>query len=264
MIEIFGLRSEYFGKTVLDINRLVLEEGCITAVVGLNGSGKSTLLKSIVGNVDYKGSIFVDGKDVSLLGYKKRAREIGYLPQEHLSVNIDVYTLVSHGRFPYKGFYKVLGKRDQELIEKALKLTDLWEKKDCKVSDLSGGERQRAYLAMVIAQDTKMLLLDEPETFMDIKHQTEISDVLKVLAKEGRGIVITSHDLPQSFSVCSKVCLLKDGKIAAEGTAEEVVRKEGLLEKVMGVSLKKDEDKEALFKYKLTKIEKKEKSENGF
>ena len=158
MIEIKNLKTGYNGKTVLEINSLYFNEGEITAIVGLNGSGKSTLLKSIVGITAHQGSIVIDGKNTTELSHKKRASYISYLPQTSPAANMDIYTLVCHGRFPYLGYSKVLGNQDLELVEKALRLTDLWELREKNLSEVSGGERQRAYLAMVIAQNTKYVL----------------------------------------------------------------------------------------------------------
>lgn len=256
MIKIENLHAGYgVGEKsdFLNIKNAVFEEGKITGIVGLNGSGKSTLLKTVIGiNSISSGDILIDGKKVKSLGHKGRAREVAYLPQSYAVPNMDIYTLVSHGRFPYLGFSKVLGQRDIQLVENALHLTDLWEFREKNLSEISGGQRQRAYLAMVIAQDTKYLLLDEATSSLDIKHQLEILNVLKKLAAQGRGIVITCHDLPQSFSVCNKIYLLEKGAVAAEGSPEEIAVGEKLL-KVMGVGVKKSELAESLYEYQLVK-----------
>lgn len=252
MIEIRNLTTFYDNEKVLEIENLNFEEGKITAIVGLNGSGKSTLLKSIVGINPCEGELIVEGKNIKKLGHKKRARLISYLPQSNPVANMDIFTLVCHGRFPYLGYSKIPGKKDLEIVEKALKLTDLWEIRYKNLNEISGGERQRSYLAMVIAQNTKMILLDEPATYMDIKHQIEILEMLKKLADEGRGIVFTSHDLPQSFSVCNKVCLMKKGGIAATGSPQEISSNKELMKSAMGVCLKNNDDKELIYKYALS------------
>ena len=253
MIQIKNLRAGYDGKEILNIPSLTFNDGEITAVVGLNGSGKSTLLKSILGMNRYAGDLLVDGKNLLSSGHKTRAKTLAYLPQVHSSANLDVYTLVCHGRFPYLGFSKVLGQKDRDLVEKALRLTDMWEKREKNLAEISGGERQRAYLAMVIAQDTRMILLDEPATYMDIKHQIEVLDVLSRLAQSGKGIVLTSHDLPQSFSICDKVCLMQEGKIVAQGSGEEVLSDGETVRSVMGVGLKKISDSDSIYQYNLVR-----------
>lgn len=249
MIEIKNLKTGYDGKIVLEIESLNFKEGEVTAVVGLNGSGKSTLLKSLVGITSYQGSIKIDEKKASGLSHKKKAAFISYLPQTLPVANLDIYTLVCHGRFPYLGYSKILGKQDIEEVEKALRLTDLWHLRDKKLSEVSGGERQRAYLAMVIAQNTKYILLDEPATYMDIKHQLEIMVILRKLAEQGRAVIFSSHDLPQSFSVSDKVCLLKGGRLVAEGRPENLTADSLQIKNVMGVSLGKAEDKDSIYGY---------------
>ena len=253
MIEIKNLKSSYAGKIVLEIDSLDFKEGEVTAVVGLNGSGKSTLLKSIIGITTHQGSIIIDEKKAAELSHKKRASFISYLPQTSPAANMDIFTLTCHGRFPYLGYSKILGKQDLELVEKALRLTDLWELREKNLSEVSGGERQRAYLAMVIAQNTKYILLDEPATYMDIKHQLEIMHILKQLAAEGRGIIFSSHDLPQSFSVSDKVCLLKEGQLVAEGKPESLAADCLQMKDVIGIALGKSENKKSVYGYLLTK-----------
>lgn len=253
MIEIKNLKSSYDGTIVLEIESLDFKEGEVTAVVGLNGSGKSTLLKSIVGITTHQGSIMIDGKNAAGLSHKKRASFISYLPQTSPAANMDIFTLTCHGRFPYLGYSKILGKQDLELVENALRLTDLWELREKNLSEVSGGERQRAYLAMVIAQNTKYILLDEPATYMDIKHQLEIMNILKQLAAEGRGIIFSSHDLPQSFSVSDKVCLLKGGRLVAEGKPENLTADTRQMKEVMGLALKQNNEDDLIYKFSLRK-----------
>ena len=253
MIEIKNLKTGYDGKIVLEIESLNFKEGEVTAVVGLNGSGKSTLLKSLVGITSYQGSIKIDEKKASGLSHKKRAAFISYLPQTLPVANLDIYTLVCHGRFPYLGYSKILGKQDIEEVEKALRLTDLWHLREKNLSEVSGVERQRAYLAMVIAQNTKYILLDEPATYMDIKHQLEIMVILRKLAEQGRAVIFSSHDLPQSFSVSDKVCLLKEGRLVAEGKPEILVADVRQMKDVMGIALKQNDEVDLIYKFSLRK-----------
>ncbi len=255
MIEIKNLKAGYDEKNILDIDSMKFNEGEICGIVGLNGSGKSTLLKTIIALTQWTGEINFEKNNSKKLSPKQRAKIVSYLPQNNVTAAMDIFTLVSHGRFPYLGFSKILGKKDLEIIESALQQTDLWNKKDKLLSEISGGEKQRAYLAMVIAQNTKMILLDEPTSYMDIRHQLEIIDVLKNLKSQGRGIVLTSHDLPQSFSFCDKIYVLEKGKIVAQGKPDELVEQNGLIKKVMDIELKKDLNVDSLYSYRLGKCE---------
>ena len=251
MIEIKGLKAGYENHSVLDIEKLCFEEGKISGIVGLNGSGKSTLLKAIIGLVKRnEGEVYIDGKNISQFNHRARAREIAYLPQSFPVAAMDVETLVNHGRYAHLGYSKVLSKKDRELIDYALNLTDLANKKTKVLGSLSGGERQRAYLAMVIAQDTKYLFLDEATSSLDIKHQIEFYKVLSRLANQGHGIIITSHDLPQAFSFCDEINVLVSGKVTLSGKADDIIKSRKLKE-AMGINLKKTDDRDLLYKYGL-------------
>ena len=252
MIEIESLKSGYGEKTAVEIDRLAFDEGKITGIVGLNGSGKSTLLQAVIGLNPYKGNVLIDGKSARSLGHKNRAKLVSYFPQINQMANMDIYTLASHGRFPYLGYSKVPGQRDIELIEKALRMTDLWQLRDKNLGEVSGGERQRAYLARVVAQDTPYLLLDAAVNHLDIVHQIKIMEILKVLAGEGRGVVLTSHDFPQSFTVCDQICLLKEGRLAATGKPSEIADSK-LLSDAMGVGLSKNSDSRLLYDFSLSR-----------
>ena len=256
MIELKNIQAGYEDaeeKNVLKVEAADFEEGEITGIVGLNGSGKSTLLKTILGmTLISSGTVLIDGKKLKLLGHKGRAREIAYLPQSYMAANMNIFTLVSHGRFPYLGFSKVLSHKDIELIENALYLTDLWDLREKNLFEISGGQRQRAYLAMVIAQNTKYILLDEPVSALDVKHQVDFLKLLKKLALDGRGIVITSHDLPQAFSVCSKIYLMKNGSITAEGSPKTLASG-AQLSLIMGIGLHPSDSADAVYNYYLSR-----------
>ena len=256
MIELKNIQAGYENseeKHILKVEAADFEEGKITGIVGLNGSGKSTLLKTIIGmTLISSGTVLIDGKKLKLLGHKGRAREIAYLPQSYMAANMNIFTLVSHGRFPYLGFSKVLSHKDIELIENALYLTDLWDLREKNLFEISGGQRQRAYLAMVIAQNTKYILLDEPVSALDVKHQVDFLKLLKKLALDGRGIVITSHDLPQAFSVCSKIYLMKNGSITAEGSPKTLASG-AQLSLIMGIGLHPSDSADAVYNYYLSR-----------
>ena len=253
MIEIKDMTTSYIDGETCRIPELRLEEGKITVIIGRNGSGKSTLLKTIAGQLSYRGSIRIDGKECREYGTMERARRIAYLPQTLRSVNIDVRTLVEHGRYPYLGMMRRMSEKDRDLVDRALEITGLTEYADHELQDLSGGERQRAYLAMVIAQDAKMVLLDEPTTFMDVSYQKSFYEIIRRLKESGRGIVMVIHHLEQCFENSDLICLMDQRTILKKGTPEDLVQEPDLLRKVFGVSLKEAEDEELLYPYVIRK-----------
>ena len=253
MIEAKKITSGYSREAFLDIDSLSFEKGRITTVLGLNGSGKSTLLKTLTGIIPHTGEILIDGKELSALSRKEIARRVAFLPQNLPSPNMCVQTLVEHGRFASLSVGKVLRQKDRELVKEALMVTDIYHKRDANLNELSGGEKQRAFLAMTVAQDTAYLLLDEPCSYMDIHHQQKLVQVLKYLAENGRGIIMTSHDLPQSFSVSNSIVLIKEGRLAACGTPDFLLEQNNLIQNTMNVSLAKLEQPNLLYKYAVTK-----------
>jgi iron complex transport system ATP-binding protein len=171
------------------------------------------------------------------MSHRERARRIAYLPQQLSPVSMSVGTLAAHGRFARMSFSKVMGEKDREAVRNALEMTGLWEERHRSVAELSGGERQRAYLAMVLAQETEYLFLDEPAASLDIAHQIEIMELLKQLSSDGRGIVITSHDLPQSAAYCDRICVIDRGRAAPAIPAAELAGKTEMLRETLGVTL---------------------------
>ena len=252
MIEI-DIQTKYLEGDPFDFRNVVFEKGRITSIIGRNGSGKSTLLKASAGILPYIGSIKVDGIELKNFSPKEKARRIAYLPQNQKVLNIDVETLAAHGRYPWHGSFRKLTAKDREIINNALYLTDMQHLKDKNLSELSGGERQRAYLAMVIAQDTPMILLDEPTTFMDMKVQQSFFCILKKLKESGKGIMVILHNIEQSLSVSDMIYLIDNRTIAASGTPEELLKEEDLIRNVFGVSLRKIDDKNLLYPYAAVK-----------
>ncbi len=237
MIEIREMRSGYDGNVHLEMDTLTVRTGEMLGILGKNGCGKSTFLRTLVGILPYEGSICVDGAELRTIPRKERAKRIAYLPQQLSMPKMSVYTLASHGRFARMPFSKIMSEADRHAVESALRTTGMWEMRRRRVDELSGGERQRAYLAMVLAQDADVLLLDEPTASLDIAHQMSLMAILRKLADEGRGIVVTSHDIPQSFCFCDRICMIREGKAAAVGAPQELALRSDLLRGVMGMSL---------------------------
>ena len=237
MIELKDFRAGYKGVEKIRIDDLRIEPGRILGLLGRNGSGKSTFLKALVGIIPYGGHAILDKTETSSMSHRERARRIAYLPQQLAPVSMSVGTLAAHGRFARMSFSKVMGEKDREAVRHALEMTGLWEERHRSVAELSGGERQRAYLAMVLAQETEYLLLDEPAASLDIAHQIEIMELLKQLSSDGRGIVITSHDLPQSAAYCDRICVIDRGRAAPAIPAAELAKKTEMLRETLGVTL---------------------------
>ena len=237
MIELKDFRAGYKGVEKIRIDDLRIEPGRILGLLGRNGSGKSTFLKALVGIIPYGGHAILDKTETSSMTHRERARRIAYLPQQLSPVSMSVGTLVAHGRFARMSFSKIMGVKDREAVRHALEMTGLWEERHRSVAELSGGERQRAYLAMVLAQETEYLLLDEPAASLDIAHQIEIMELLKQLSSDGRGIVITSHDLPQSAAYCDRICVIDRGRAALAIPAAELAKKTEMLRETLGVTL---------------------------
>lgn len=237
MIELKDFRAGYKGVEKIRVDELRIEPGRILGLLGRNGSGKSTFLKALVGIIPYGGHAILDKTETSSMTQRERARRIAYLPQQLSPVSMSVGTLVAHGRFARMSFSKIMGVKDREAVRHALEMTGLWEERHRSVAELSGGERQRAYLAMVLAQETEYLLLDEPAASLDIAHQIEIMELLKQLSSDGRGIVITSHDLPQSAAYCDRICVIDRGRAALAIPAAELVEKTEMLRETLGVTL---------------------------
>lgn len=238
MIEISNLNFSYSKnhEFMKDIS-LNIAEGEITTILGPNGSGKSTLLSMLSGiNKNFSGEIIVDGCNIKELSYKKIAKKIASVHQ-HNSVpgDIKVHELVSYGRIPHKKYFQNNLKEDEEIIKWAIERVGLQNLKNKAVSDLSGGERQRVFLAMALAQKSRILFLDEPTTYLDIYHQIELLELIKELKmSEKLTIVMVLHDINQALSYSDNVVIMKNGKLKSYGKTKEVINMK-LLEEVYNV-----------------------------
>jgi iron complex transport system ATP-binding protein len=211
---------------VLDGLHLDVPPGQVTALVGPNGSGKSTLLKGLATQLEPDaGGVFLDGKDVYETDAKTLARELGMLSQENVSPDsITVEKLVAHGRYPHRGFFEPLTEADQCAIENAIGLAGVAHLREREVGSLSGGQKQLVWIAMALAQETDVLLLDEPTTFLDLHHQLEVMDVVETL-RDDRDVtvVVVLHDVQQAARYADHLVALRDGDVRARGSPDEVV-----------------------------------------
>jgi len=214
MIRLKNIVAGYGGAEIIKNIDISFEKGSITGIIGKNGCGKTTLIKTASRLLEpFSGDIMLDGESICNIPDKKLARKISFLPQIRIAPNISVYNLVMHGRFPYLGFPRIPRDEDKAVVENALEKLGLKKYRNKNVKELSGGERQKVYLAMVLAQDTDYIFLDEPTTYLDINHQLEILDIIKELKNMGRAVIMAIHDLNSALTYCDKVCLLDKGEI---------------------------------------------------
>lgn len=198
----------------------------ITTIIGSNGCGKSTLLKAITRIIaQQSGMVVLDGKNISKENTKNLAKKMAILPQTPESASgLTVGELVSYGRFPYQKGFGRLTKKDYQVIDWALEVTGIIDFKFRPVDSLSGGQRQRVWIAMALAQETEIIFLDEPTTYLDMAHQLEVLELLQKLNHEqGRTIVMVLHDLNQAARFADYIIALKEGQIVKAGECEEVI-----------------------------------------
>lgn len=224
--ELRDVTVAYDGHDVVSALSVEFTAGRVTALVGPNGSGKSTLLRATADlHRPREGVVLLDGRDVTSLPARELARTLSFLPQAPLVPDgITVQELVEYGRYPHRGSFGRRRPEDVEAVDWALGVTNTLAFADRPVDQLSGGERQRAWIAMALAQRTRLLLLDEPTTYLDIRYQVEILDLVRGLVDEhGLTVVLVLHDLNQAAAYADRVVLLREGAIAASGTAREVL-----------------------------------------
>ena len=240
MIEVKHV-SFYYGKnTILYDLYFAVKEGNITTVMGANGCGKSTLFSLMTKNqTPGKGKILLEGKNIANLRFIDFAKRVSIVHQYNSAADdITVERLVSYGRTPYQKMLGTRTKEDEELVERAMEVTGILPYRDREIAALSGGQRQRVWIAMALAQNTKILFLDEPTTYLDIRYQLEILELVKKLNREyGITILMVLHEINQAITYSDEVIGLKDGNIVMQGKPQEVITAESMKE-LYGVSLK--------------------------
>lgn len=236
--------SVRFGDLVaVDRASATLPAGSFSAVIGPNGCGKSTLLRALcrVHPAD-EGTFRLAGRDIASLGRRELARTVSLLPQATLAPpGLSVEELVQRGRHPHQSLFAQRSAADVEAVERAVQRAGIVDLLPRRVGELSGGQRQRAWLAMVLAQDTPVVLLDEPTTYLDLAAQYHLLDLCAELVDEGRTVVTVLHDLPQAASYADHVVLMKAGRVVAEGGPASVVTAERV-EDVYGIACRVDLD----------------------
>jgi iron complex transport system ATP-binding protein len=221
-----GLTVGYAGSAVVDGLDLVVPREAITAVVGSNGCGKSTLLRALARLIKPRaGSVLLDGREIRELRSRDVARRLGMLPQSPVSPDgLTVEDLVARGRYPHQGVFRQWSEGDEAAVEDALAATGMDELRGRPLDELSGGQRQRAWIAMTLAQQTELLLLDEPTTFLDLAHQVEVLELLDhLVAEHGRTVVMVVHDINQACRYADQLVAVCGGRVHAAGAPVDIV-----------------------------------------
>lgn len=223
-----GLVVGYGDRVVIEGVDVSIPEGSFTVIVGPNACGKSTLLKALARLIPASaGQVTLDGKAIHELPSKELARRLGLLPQSSPAPDgITVQDLVSRGRFPHQSLLSRWSREDERVVAEAMAATGVTDLRGRLLDELSGGQRQRVWVSMVLAQETPMLLLDEPTTFLDIAHQVELLDLIERLRGEGKTVVAVLHEINLAARYASHLIAMRDGRIVAEGSPSEVVTEE--------------------------------------
>jgi len=228
-LEARDLTLAYDRDPVVADLSLRIEAGRITALVGANASGKSTLLRGLARLLrPARGVVYLDGRAITRMSTREVARRMAVLPQgPEVPEGVTVRELAAQGRYPHQGLLRQWSREDEAAVERALAATGTAELAERPLDELSGGQRQRAWIAMTLAQETDVLLLDEPTTFLDMAHQVEVLELLRELnRRHGRTIVMVLHDLNQAARYAHRIVAVRDGRLVADGPPEDVISEE--------------------------------------
>ncbi|MDD3243694.1 MAG: ABC transporter ATP-binding protein [Eubacteriales bacterium] len=239
MIEVQHLSGGYGGCAVVHDVNLTFQPGSITSLVGPNGCGKSTLLRICAGlQRPLQGDVLLDERPLHRVPREERARRVAYLPQSRPLPAMTVETLVLHGRFPYMGYPRKYTQGDHQLAQEAMEWVGIQALADRRMDELSGGERQKAYLAMLVAQDTDVVFLDEPTTYLDIRHQLEIMKLAQRMKEQGKTVVMVLHDVNMALTCSDTIAVMAQGTLRAVGSPEKIFSS-GVLEETFGVRVRR-------------------------
>lgn len=239
-MEVNKIRFSYHDKAFIDNLSIIFQEHKITSIIGPNGSGKSTLLMLL--SRIYKSSdgvINLDGKNIWDYRLKDFAKKVAVVHQKNqVYGDLDVKTIVGYGRLPYLNYRQSLSEKDYQIIDWALEITNLKQYQNCQLAKLSGGQQQRVWLAVALSQKTPILLLDEPTTYLDVKYQIEILNLIKKVNQDYRmTIIMVHHDINQAINYSDEIVAMKEGRILFQGKPQDVINSESL-EKLYDYKLK--------------------------
>ncbi|MFJ4877776.1 ABC transporter ATP-binding protein [Streptomyces sp. NPDC088745] len=236
----------YDERVIAEDLSVTIPDNSFTVVVGPNACGKSTLLRALSRMLKpARGRVLLDGQVIQSMPAKKVARTLGLLPQSSVAPDgITVADLVARGRYPHQGLLRQWSPQDERIVEESMAATGVGELAERYVDELSGGQRQRVWIAMALAQQTPLLLLDEPTTFLDIQHQIDVLDLCAELHEtQGRTLVAVLHDLNHAARYATHLIAMRDGEVVAEGAPSQIVTAE-LVERVFGLRCQVIEDPE--------------------
>lgn len=239
MLKVKNLCAAYERKEVLHKVSLQIPMGKITVLAGPNGCGKSTLLKTMSGMIaKTDGEIWINEKKIECYTPEERAQKIAYLPQSRNVPDISVNRMVLHGRFPYLKYPRRYRKEDMQIAREAICEVGMEAFADRNMNTLSGGMQQKVYIAMALAQDTPIIMMDEPTSFLDIVYQMKLMKIARELADRGKAVVLVLHDISMALRTADQMIVLKDGTVRGDGTPEEVFES-GVLDEVFGLKIKR-------------------------
>lgn len=234
---------QYDNRVISQNLSIEIPDNSFTVIIGPNACGKSTLLRTLSNLLKPSvGHVLLDGKKITQYKSKEVAKKLGLLPQASIAPDgITVANLVAHGRYPYQNLIQQWTEADEKAVSKAMELTNTSDLANRYVDELSGGQRQRVWIAMLLAQQTPLLLLDEPTTYLDIAHQIELLELFKDLNEQGNTLVAVLHDLNHAARYATHLIAMRAGEVIAQGNPSDIVT-EDLIEKVFGLQCKVIDD----------------------
>lgn len=237
MVEIRDLSAGYGKREILRGVSLSMRPGTVTTLLGSNGCGKSTLLKAMLGTADiFGGDILLDGESARQMSATALAQKMAYLPQSKNTPDITVGTLVLHGRFPYLSYPRRYRREDYAFADAALRQMGIEDLAEERLQVLSGGQRQKVYIAMALAQQAGLIMMDEPTTYLDIGQQFRFARLARELAQQGKTLLLVLHDLPLALQISDTLAVLEEGKLGFVGAPAGIMDSD-VLQRVFGVRL---------------------------